>query len=183
MANPTKVTLDYDSAYNIDAYLRRPSDGKVYQGGAGGDDDWHVWADEDVIKYAMAYTKYDDGYFVCNFPTTNVAQNVEYDWISKQRVGADPAVGDIKLGAMHYNRKKVLDTDGLEELSIAEPIGAPDTWTFEERLNAVFRALFYKSDNDGSFIQYYKDDNSTVLAKQAVSDIAGKETINQATVP
>lgn len=181
MANPNYVSLDYDSAFNVDAYLRRPSDGKVWQGGAGGDSAWHVWADGDVIKYAMAYTKYNDGYFVCPFPV--VDENVEYDWIDKQRIGADPAVGDVKLGARHFNRKKVLDADGLVVVSTAEPTGAPNTWDFLERLNALFRAFFYKSDNNGSKITYYKDDDATPLAEQTVSDVAGTETIDKAAAP
>jgi len=180
MANPTKVTLDYDSTYNIDGYLRRPSDGQVYQGGAGGNELWHVWADVDVIKYAMAYTKYNDGYFVCAFPTANVAENVEYDWVSKQRVGADPAVGDIKLGAMHYNRKQVLDTDGLGEVSTTEPTGLPATWDIRGWILAIGRRFFNKRIFNGSTAELYKDDNSTVLTIQNTSDVAGVETMDKA---
>jgi len=127
----------------------------------------------------MAYTKYDDGYFVRAFPA--VDENVEYDWIDKQRIGADPAVGDIKLGARHFNRKKVLDTDGLDIISITEPAAGYPSNFREKLLWLIARWLnehYYDKNNNNLRV---KNAAGVILTTQVTSEVANVEKVEKAT--
>lgn len=111
MANPTKISTSYANGLNLDGYLRRKSDGKVYEGGAGGDGLWHVWTGADVIKYAMAYTFHGGRLYTRAFP--DVQEKVEYVWDITQRLGIDAAVNDAPLGSIGVNEIVRCHTDLL----------------------------------------------------------------------
>ena len=163
-ANPTTISCQYEPGYNIDGYLFRVSDGKVYEGGTGGDSDWSTWADADVIKYAMAYTDKGGGEYTLTFPTTNVGDGVEYDVIQRERIGASAATTDPVLGSDKFN---AADISGLA--ADVYPAGYLGNYLRDAVVYFLWRTPIAPSAN-GTIKVYKNDGTSEVTIPTGITD-------------
>lgn len=77
---------------------------------------------------------------------------------------------------IHVQLQNKLSAGGLAAIDTTEPTGPATTWP--ARMNQVWRRLFKKAvlDHTGLTLKTYKNDNSTVVTTQTVSESATVET-------
>jgi hypothetical protein len=70
-----------------------------------------------------------------------------------------------------------LASDGLDSVSITEPVGVADN--FRKMLVQLWQRFFIKATNDGSSVKTFKR-NGTLNTTQTYTDAGGVETIGDA---
>lgn len=95
MAN--EIWHNYPSGSNLDAYVFKKADDKVFDQADGGDT-FETWADGNVLNYDIPMADQGDGHYTVDFPTviTNSVQQA-YRAAIKVRSGGSAAVGDIAV--------------------------------------------------------------------------------------
>jgi hypothetical protein len=129
---------------------------------------------------ARACTGYDGGTKVVTIGpawATNPASGTEYAILSFGSVVV-AAIDDIDLSPTMKTSVNAEAVDALNVDTYAEPgqEAPPATTTLVKKIGYLFKFLRNKIDNDGSTIQVYADDGSTVDQKSTVNESGGTVT-------
>lgn len=90
-----EIFHDYPSGNNLDAYIRRKTDNKVFDESDGGDT-FETWVDGNVLNYDIPMTDHGGDYYSVDFPAVITTPGV-YRAIVSVRAGANAAVGDTRV--------------------------------------------------------------------------------------
>ena len=93
MAN--EIYAKYSSGNNLDAYIFRKTDDKVFDQSDGAET-FETWVDGNVLNYDNPMTDQGDGFYSVDFPSIITTEG-EYRVVVKLRSGANAAVGDTGL--------------------------------------------------------------------------------------
>jgi hypothetical protein len=147
------------------------------------------WNDGNVANYDIALTEAGGGgKYTGTFPAAITAGDYSiviykgsaFDG-SDEPVGGDSVYWDGTVLQKMGRVLAILASDGMSSLTIAEPSGDPDGWSFEQKLLWLIMRFLNKHTSDNfNGIRVHKADSS-ISTTQPVTEAGGVKTVGKAT--
>jgi len=180
MANPTKIATTYPDGFNLYAFLRRKSDGYIYDVGDAQFEEVGTWNDARADECDIALTNYKGGLYMANFPSVAVTDYIIQICL---RAGGTPAITDAFLGSTLTPTEVVIASDGLDNVDNTEPPTDMGSWNFRQKLLWLFGRFGYKHTcKNADFLKTHQADG-TELTKQATSEVNELQTVEKIQAP
>ena len=180
MANPTKIATVYPDGFNLYGFVRRESDGFIYDVGDAQFEAVGTWDDARAGECDISFTNYKGNLYMMEFPSITVDK---YIVIVCLRGGANPAINDAGLGNIRVPSETVLMADGLDSINNTEPSGAPSGWNFRQKLLWLFGRFAYKHTRQNDDVLKTHQSDGTELTKQATSKPSGLQKVEKIQAP
>ena len=123
-------TDNFLSGSNLDAYIRKKTDDKVFDESDGGDT-FETWVNGNVANYDIPMTDQGGDYYTVDFPTVITTAGI-YRVVIALRVGGTAAIGDRRIaqGELYWDGSAEIDLFTLDA-SINDDIIGEDGNTLE----------------------------------------------------